>query len=299
MRTIYKYLFVWCFLSVGGDLFSQSKPRPLFKFGIIADVQYADRENNKTRHYRSSLNKLSEAVDVFNEEKVGFVINLGDFINDNFQSFDTLISITDKLNMHLYHVLGNHDFSVGEDKKDEILRKLDMKKKYYSFEKKGWRIIVLNGVDISLIANAKGSREYKDGEEIYNKLEKEGVPNAKTWNGTLGSDQLNWLKKELLISDKKNQEVIILCHFPLYPENSAQILWSPIEIRNIIESHANVKAYLNGHVHESQYFSENNMNYVSFKGMVEKEENAFAIISVFEDHLEIKGYRKEVDRILK
>lgn len=33
--------------------------------------------------------------------------------------------------------------------------------------------------------------------------------------------------------------------------------------------------------------------------MVEKDENAFAIISVFKDHLEIKGYGKEVDRVLQ
>ena len=32
---------------------------------------------------------------------------------------------------------------------------------------------------------------------------------------------------------------------------------------------------------------------------VEKDENAFAVILVFKDHLKIKGYGKEVDRILK
>jgi len=75
--------------------------------------------------------------------------------------------------------------------------------------------------------------------------------------------------------------------------------WNSPEIRKIIEAYPNVKAYLNGHVHVSQYFLKNDVHYVSFKGMVEKEENAFAVVSVFNDHLKMKGYGKEVDRTLK
>lgn len=299
MYRISKYLILGYFLLIGSRSFSQKSTTPLFKFGVIADVQYANRENHGTRHYRSSLNKLEKAVTVFNEEKVDFVVSLGDFINDDFKSFDTLTSITGKLNMRLYHVIGNHDFSVRDDKKDKILQKLNLRKEYYSFEKENWRFIVLNGDDISLIANAEGSLKYEKAKEIFDKLKAVGAPNAKPWNGTLSKQQLNWLKKQLSISQKKKQNVIVLCHFPLYPDGSAKILWNSSVIRNIIEAYPNVSAYLNGHVHVSQYFLENNINYVSFKGMVEKEENAFAIISVFKDYLEIKGYGKEVDRILR
>lgn len=291
-----------CFLVLlfaGNKLFSQTNNEPLFRFGVMADVQYADREDHGTRYYRSSLNKLAEAVDVFNKEKPDFVVSLGDFINDNYKSFDTLNSITNKLEMPLHHVIGNHDFAVGNDEKGKILKVLGLKNDYYSFEKKNWRFIFLNGDDISLIANTEGSSKYNEAEAIFNKLKAEGAPNAKPWNGTLSGDQISWLKKELLSAQKKNQQVIVLCHFPLYPDGSAQTLWKSPEIRNIIEAYPNVKAYLNGHVHVSQYFLKSDVNYVSFKGMVEKDENAFAVISVFKDRLEIKGYGKEVDRILK
>ncbi len=107
------------------------------------------------------------------------------------------------------------------------------------------------------------------------------------------------MKKELSNAAKKKQQVIVLCHFPLYPDGSPQTLWYSSEIRKIVEAYPNVKAYLNGHVHINQYFFKKDVHYVSFKGMVEKDENAFAIISVFKNHLEIKGYGKEVDRILK
>ena len=52
-------------------------------------------------------------------------------------------------------------------------------------------------------------------------------------------------------------------------------------------------------VHASQHHTNKDVDYVTFRGMVEKEDTAFAIVSVFKDHLEIKGYGKEVDRILK
>jgi len=299
MFRIYNYLLLWCLLFAGNKLFAQTTEKPLFRFGIIADVQYADRENHNTRHYRASLEKLSEAVAVFNKEKIKFVISLGDFINDNYNSFDTLTAITNKLKMPLHHVVGNHDFDVSENKKSQVLQTLKLKNDYYSLKKKNWKFIFLNGNDISLIANTAGSVEYKEAQEMLDQLKAEGAPSAKPWNGTLSRNQINWLQQELANAQKKKQPVIVLCHFPLYPDGSAQTLWNVAEIRNLIESYPNVKAYLNGHVHVSQYFHKNNLHYVTFKGMVEKDENAFTIVSVFKDHLEIKGYGKEVDRILK
>ncbi|MEJ7769139.1 MAG: metallophosphoesterase [Chitinophagaceae bacterium] len=293
-----KYNLLWCLLLVGNNVWSQAI-KPLFTFGVIADVQYADRDNHLTRHYRSSLHKLDQAVEVFNKEKVRFVMSLGDFINDDFKSFDTLNAITRKLNMPLHHVIGNHDYEVDDEKKSKVLAVMKLKKDYYAFLKKNWKFIVLNGNDISMMSNTVGSPKYDSAKQIFDQLKLAGVPSGKPWNGTLSTGQLNWMKKELANALKKNQQVILLCHFPLYPDQSPHILWNTTEIRETIEAFPNVKAYLNGHVHASQYFLQNGVNYVTFKGMVEKDENAFAIISVFKDHLEIKGYGKEVDRVLK
>ncbi|GEO06490.1 phosphatase [Adhaeribacter aerolatus] len=262
-------------------------------------MQYANRENQGTRHYRSSIKKLTEAVEVFNQQKPAFVISLGDFINDDFKSYDTLNSITNRLKPTLFHVIGNHDFEVAANQKSKVLPALKLKNEYYSFNKKNWKFILLNGNDISLIANTEGTANYKEAQVMLDKLKAAKAPNAQPWNGGLGQEQLNWLKDELASAQKKNQRVIVFCHFPLYPEELPYNLWNASEVRNLIERYANVKAYLNGHVHKSQYFSKNGVNYVTFKGMVEKEENAFAIVSVFEDHLEIQGYGKEVSRVLK
>lgn len=282
------------------DLSAQDRAEPLFTFGVIADVQYADRDNAGTRHYRSSPAKLAAAVGVFNQQKPDFVISLGDFINNDFHSYDTLNALAGRLRMPLYHVLGNHDFA-GE--KEKILSTLDLKAPYYSFVKKKWRFIILDGNDVSLYANKAGSEKHRQAARLYQKLQDEGAPNAYDWNGAVGEEQLEWLRRELAIARKKKEKVVVACHFPLYPDDVPELLWNAKEVRTLIESFPNVVAYFNGHVHVSQYFLQNHVHYVTFRGMVEEEENAFAIVSVFEDRLEdrleIKGYGKEVSRVLE
>ena len=60
-----------------------------------------------------------------------------------------------------------------------------------------------------------------------------------------------------------------------------------------------VFAFFNGHVHKSQYFFEQGVHYVSFRGMVELEDNAFALVNVYGNGLEITGFGKEVSRKLE
>jgi predicted phosphodiesterase len=279
--------------------FSQNKERPLFRFGIVADVQYANRPNAGSRHYRSSLRKLREAVDTFNDQKVDFVISLGDFINDDFHSFDTLNKITGKLQCPIYHVIGNHDFEVDGSEKKNVPGAMGLRKRYYSFLRDGWRFIILDGNDISLMANPRGSRPYKEAEAWTKRLKAQKAASIADWDGGVGSKQMHWLKKQLAISKRKKEKVIVCCHQPLYSAKKKEMLRNAKAVSSLVESYPNVKAFLAGHTHISEYFRHKDVNYVTFKGMVEKEENAFAIISVYNDRMEIKGYDKEVTRILQ
>ena len=45
--------------------------------------------------------------------------------------------------------MGNHDFEVKDSLKEEVIKKLNLKKRYYSFVEKDWRFIVLDGNDLS------------------------------------------------------------------------------------------------------------------------------------------------------
>lgn len=276
---------------------SKAQEKPIFSFGIAADVQYCDCESKGQRYYRSSLKKLNECVDVFNSKNLSFVIQLGDLIDKKIESFDSVLTIYNRLKMKQYHVLGNHDFSVDNRYKNSILNRLDLKNGYYDFKLKSWRFIVLDGNDISFHRFVAGSDNYQKAEKLYNKIRitKSDIPE---WNGSIGRDQLNWLKAKLVKSSKIKEKVVIFCHYPIFPKN-IHCLWNDDEVLNIIESFDCVVAYINGHNHAGNYAFHNHIHYLTIQGMVETiDTNAFAIIEVYPDKLNVVGYGREHSRIL-
>lgn len=284
---------------VGTPVFSQTDSLPLFSFGVMTDVQYCDCDTQGSRHYRSSLRKLNEAVQTFNQKNVAFVTHLGDFIDRDFQSYDTLTTLIRQLNRPLYQVLGNHDFSVEQNEIEKVPSTLRMPKRYYSFVRNQWRFILLDGNDLSMYGNPTTSKTFDEATRQLDHLKTQKAANAQTWNGGLGSKQIQWLKKELTLSAIKGEKVIILCHFPLMPEGDQHLLWNAAEVQNLLEKHPNVLAYFNGHVHQPSHLQNNGIHYVTFRGMVEKEENGYAIVDVYRDYVKIVGYEAETSRVLK
>lgn len=283
--------------------FSQSvsgQEKPLFTFGVMTDVQYADRDNAGSRYYRSSIGKLDEAVKVFNRENVAFVLHLGDFINDKIQSFDTLLQITGRLQMPFYLLSGNHEFGVNPGEKAGVMKLMGLaEQSYRSFSRDGWRFLLLDGYETGVRRQETGSREYEKNRKILENMKSAGAVNAFDWNGGMSNKQIRWMKRNLNNAGRKEEKVILCCHWPLTPENTPELMLNTPEVKAIIEKYPPVFAWLNGHVHVSRLDSENGVNYVSFRGMVEKEANAFSIVSVYKDHLDIKGYGEEVSRVIR
>lgn len=276
-----------------------AQQQPSIRLGIIADVQYADADQHGTRHYRASLEKLRAAVDTFNAQQVDFVISLGDLIDRYSNSYDSVLAVTGKLRSKLYHTLGNHEFSIGEEEKHTIQNRLQLKNAYYAFTKGNWRFIQLNGNDVSLYANKAGSARYRQAKKILDSLVKHKAVNAYNWNGAVGKAQIRWLKKQLRQAVRQQQQVIINCHFPLYPDRIPELLWNASALRKLTESCSCVMAYFNGHVHVSRYSLEKNIHHVSFRGMVEGRDNAFAIAEIYPTYILVKGYGKELTRTLR
>ena len=55
--------------------------------------------------------------------RVDLVQNLGDIINDKWESYDAILPLYDKLNPNInnYHLLGNHEFAVDSIHLKDIL----------------------------------------------------------------------------------------------------------------------------------------------------------------------------------
>ena len=168
---------------------SESQDNKLFAFGIIADVQYADTEKAGKRDYRNSLTKLEKCITEFNNHDLAFIISLGDLIDRNYDSYDKPLAILGKSKTPVYNVIGNHEFSVEEQYKKEIRKRLNNRKGYFDFEAGNMVFIVLDGTALSTFAHVKGSKPYELVMAQYEEMEKQGLNNTTTWNGGIGEKQ--------------------------------------------------------------------------------------------------------------
>lgn len=270
-------------------------PDSSIRFGVIADCQYADAPSTGTRFYRRSLEKLRRAVDEMNSRDLDFVIHLGDFIDRDFTSFDRVLPIFQGCRAPTYHVLGNHDFAVADALKARVPEKLDLPQTYYQFACRGWRLIVLDGNDVSLQAHGKGSPAYRAAARMLERLQATKAPNAQSWNGALGRVQLDWLEAALDQADQAGERAIVFCHFPVYPP-SEHNLWNANDVMEILQRHASVVAYLCGHNHAGNYAMKDGIHYVTMPGMVETPNTtAYAVIRAAAHQLVIDG-RGRVNR---
>jgi predicted phosphodiesterase len=280
-------------ISINGCVPLKNERNAELAFGAIADCQYCAVPGAHVRKYSLSEDKLTKCVVHFNTMNLEYVIHLGDFIDRDFKSFDVVNPIYEQLKMPKYHVLGNHDFSVSDDLKKDVPLKMGLTSKYYDFEVKGWRYVILDGNDISFHAYPENSDEYLKAREYYtiNKI------TSPKWNGAIGPEQRSWLRTVLGKATRNGENVILFCHFPVYPEN-AHNLWNAEEIVAILESYSCVKAYINGHNHHGNYAIKEGIHYLTLKGMVDTEQTSYAVIRVDDKSIYITGFGREEDRIM-
>ncbi len=277
-------------LSIAVTAWGDAEP---FSFGVVADCQFCDGDTSGVRNYRESPKKLEACVSELNTHPLTFTVHLGDFIDRDWESFDVVLPIWKQLKAPGYHVLGNHDYSVADDKKALVHEKLGLPARYYDFTYYGWRFVALDGNDISFHGHPSNSPAQKVAEDYYtdNKIE------SPRWNGALGKEQLDWLKGVLSNATDKGESVVLMAHFPVFPEN-AHNLWNAKDVLQLIDANPCVKAYINGHNHAGNYGLRNSVHFVTFKGMVDTLENSFATVKVMPEELNITGFGREENRKL-
>jgi manganese-dependent ADP-ribose/CDP-alcohol diphosphatase len=286
------------FLALGGVILISGACQKAVRFGIVADCQYYSGPSLATRYYSQSLAKLNESIQEFNRERVDFVINLGDTIDRNFESFTAVLFLFRKLRAPVYHVLGNHDFNVDAADQNKILPLLKMKRGYYAFSKRKWRFIVLDGFELR-IPLPEDEPLRGEAEALYLSLRAEGKSNALKWNGGISRRQMDFLERELQKSEGSGRSVIVFCHFPVLPESSSN-LWNDEKLVALLERYRCVKAYFCGHNHAGDYILRNRVHYLTFQGMVETaDRNAFAVVTLEKQTIVVKGFGREPDRDLK
>lgn len=289
-KIIRKEIFISVLFFILISICSCAIKRPVLRIGLVADPQYADLPTKNKRYYKESLLKLKEAIDTFNYYNVNLVQNLGDIIDTNFESFDSIMPVYKNLDQSIknYHLLGNHDFSIDSTYQIKLLDILEMPNFYYSYVEQGWRFIVLDATDYSFFSKTLHKRSTNNIINYFNNTD--GKSNNHNWNGAIGPEQQSWLKQELIIAKSQNQKVIIYSHLPIKPFDKPHNLWNDSEIVNIIEDYKNVVAFINGHNHTGEYIYDKGIHYITLCGMVETPINSYAILEIYRDRLILKGF---------
>lgn len=280
-------------LILAPELLAMQAEKPLLRFGMFSDIHYAERDPSRNRFFRQSLTKVKEAVDFMNQEKVDFVIELGDFKDQDEtpNEANTLKYLTDiettfqKFEGPTYHVLGNHDMD-GISKQQFLERVentgISSAKSYYSFNMNGLHFIVLDG------NFTKDEIAYDHGNF--------------SWNDALVSkEQITWLEEDL----KANEfPVIVFIHQMLEESKGVNYaVKNAPQVRSVLEKSGKVICVFEGHVHEEIYKQINGIHYYSVNAVVDgdgAENSAYMIVSVFKDHrLSIDGFQRASDRELR
>jgi len=258
---------------------------------MVADIHYADADTAGTRYYRHSLSKLAECVELMNAQKVDFLIELGDFKDQDkppveertISYLQGVEKVYQQFNGRTYHVLGNHD--VDSISKEQFLANvensdIDPAKSYYSFDSGGLHFVVLD-------ANYKADgADYDHGN--FN------------WADTnIPPVELNWLEQDLAAT---SGHAIIFTHQLLDGTGSVYVN-NAADVRQILEESGKVLAVFQGHHHEGSYRSIEAIHYYTLKAVVEgpgPENNSYAVAEVFPDRgISVTGYRKAVSKQLQ
>jgi manganese-dependent ADP-ribose/CDP-alcohol diphosphatase len=278
-------------------MFTKNSVQAQVKIGIFADCQYCDYETSGNRYYKNSLWKLTNCISEFNKsDEIDFVVGMGDLIDRDFVSFTEVKSILEDSRNEVFHVIGNHDFSVESEFLEKVPEQLNLSETYYTFNKKGWRFIFLNGNEITF--QSSNPEIIKQAENMIKQLSFENKPNNRKWNGGMSEAQILWMEQQLREAQENEQKVALFCHYPILPLE-AHTLWNSEEVLAVIEKYNCVKLWMNGHNHSGNYISNNGIHYITFTGMVDTEtENAFSIVSISENQVKIEGFGREKNRVL-
>ncbi|RVU00680.1 metallophosphoesterase [Mucilaginibacter limnophilus] len=216
--------------------------KPVLTVAHITDVHIHDKEDAPARATRY-LKKVMENKDI------DFILNGGDSIFD--ASYDNVTrdmvtaqwTIWDEFIKHapleVYSCIGNHDpWWKAPSQNDEmygkpyVVKRLKIPNRYYSFSKKGWHFIVLDGNN-------------------------EGIK--------LDTEQMEWLKAELT-KLKTNTPVILMSHYPML---SSTCIWSGgghgdyKELKALFYQHKDkVRMWLSGHQHLRDSVTYNGVTYL-------------------------------------
>jgi alkaline phosphatase len=248
------------------------------RVGLLTDLHYADKAPAGTRHYRETLDKLSEAATRFQQDRPAFVVELGDLI-DAADSVETEQRYLKTINREFsaiakdrHYVLGNH--CVDTLTKAEFLEGVEQKQAYYSFDRGSFHFVVLDAC-------------FRHDGEPY------GRKNSVWKDANIPAAELEWLEADLKSTDRKT---IAFAHQRLDVSNDHGVK-NGSDVRKVLEQSGKVLAVFQGHSHQNDLRDVQGIHYCTLRAMVEgsgTENNGYSLLDIAPDGtMRLTGFRKQ------
>jgi Calcineurin-like phosphoesterase len=212
---------------------AQNNREEKVRFGVCADIHKDIMHDSDAR--------LSEFIQKASKKDLDFIIELGDFCRPYDYNLGFL-SIWNSYPGDKYHVIGNHEMDGGFSR-EQVVKYFGSPAKYYSFDKKGYHFIVLDGNDLN-----------------------PSPDKAPGYARFIGEEQRNWLVNDLRST---NLTVILFSHQTLEGkgvENRQQIR-SILENENMTAGYKKVLACFSGHHHTDYATTINGIHYIQINSM--------------------------------
>jgi alkaline phosphatase len=248
------------------------------RLAMMTDLHYADKPPAGSRHYRETLDKLSEAAVHFQRDKPDFVVELGDLV-DAADSVDAEREYLKRVNRAFaaipgrkHYVLGNH--CVDTLYKQEFLEEVDQAESYYSFDEREFHFIVLDSC-------------FRNDGAPY------GRKNSRWDDANIPAIEQEWLRADL---EQTQKPVIVLAHQRLDVNNNYGVR-NAVDVRKILEDSGKVLAVFQGHSHKNDYRAIAGIHYCTLAAMVEgsgPENNSYSMVQIFGDRtIQVSGFRRQ------
>ncbi|KAK8958374.1 Manganese-dependent ADP-ribose/CDP-alcohol diphosphatase [Platanthera guangdongensis] len=294
--------------------------QPLFSFGVITDIQYADIPDGRSflgvpRYYRHSIQVLQRAVDNWNRlTKLKFSMNFGDIVDgfcpkeESRSAVEQVLKEFDYFDGPVYHMIGNHClYNLPRSDLTAMFKIPSLRgEAYYEFSPSPeYRFVILDGYDVSVIGRPLDDPKALEAIRFLEEKNPNDDKNSPAgllgpdrrflmFNGAVGKEQLEWLDKILKESAECEQNVIVCCHLPLDPDAATpeSLLWNYEEVMGLIRQYRCVKACVAGHDHKGGYsLDSHGIHHRVLEAVLEcpPGADAFGYVDVYRDRISLVG----------
>ena len=262
-RKIFKFTVLACaslVMIAGLSACRTTKERPV-RFAIASDFHAPDIPDGEHR--------VATFIKAANDEKVDFIIELGDFCRLDSAS-QVYRDLWNSFPGSKYHVIGNHD--MDRYTFEEYTQGMNMPARYYSFDQGDFHFIVLDGNNLF------------DGKKYTHYARANYYVDAKK-RAHIDPEQMEWLKKDLAATNKR---CILFSH-----QSIEEALNNGAEVRKILEAEnqragfKKVVMAFGGHNHSNYSKEINGITYVQI--------NSASYVWIGEPTQTEKRYSKEIN----